>query len=191
VALSDSEWLAWLIDEEKDPVILVEAKYYDTTEKTLYLSDAGYIDPEDVDGSNYLPVITNDVVVDDQLGNVVYSDIEFSNFDDAVLDYQFIGFDIEIFYGDRTWPRDDFRQMGFTKTTDFLSPSPHFYRLRLLESGILYFDQPIKTKNGDMDPIGLPMVAGTPLNVRPLREDSTTFILYTPGIKTCIGLIVL
>ena len=92
MALSDAQWLAWLEDESKDAVILVEANYYDTTEKTLYISDSGYIDPEDVDAPNYLAVITSDVVIDDQLGEVGFSDIVFTNYDDAILDYQFVGF---------------------------------------------------------------------------------------------------
>jgi len=181
MALSDSEWLAWLESDDTQPVVLIEAGYYDGSAKTLYASDAGYIDPYDVDAPLYPAIIDSDIVVDDQIDAVLLSTIDILDDEDTIADYQFVGFSFKIFYGDRAWPRLDFRQEGFGKTKNFLRPKTGTYRFSFEDTGREYFDQLIKG-NGKGSDVGMPFVFGRAFNVRPVRKTSTMYIFFTPAV---------
>jgi hypothetical protein len=181
VALSDSQWREWLESSSSDPVILVEAQYHDSSTKTAYFSDKGYIDPFSLSAPNYLPVIQSDVVIEDELDASLISSIDIDVYDPAMLGFQWIGFNFRIYYGDRSWPRANFRQVAFNKTANFTSPHPDKARFDFSDLGRYYFDQLI-TGNGRGLTVGLPFVFGKVFNMQPVRSTSVRFTYYTPAI---------
>lgn len=184
MALSDSEYRDWLEDPDRDPVILIEAGYYDldtSTEGTFYASDAGYIDDSDTASENYPPIIQGDVIVDEDLNRVLVSPINILWEGEELESFQFLGFDFKIFYGDKSWPRADFRQMAFNKTASFLSVNPEEYQFTFQDIGQAYFDQLIKG-NGLGAEVGLPFVFGRIFNLRPRLEYDDIYIYFTPAI---------
>jgi len=181
MALSDSQWLAWLNSEFKNPVVLVEAKYYDSTLKTLYFSDCGYIDPFDVNAPNYIAIIESKIVINNSLQSSILSNLDIYNFDNALLNYQFIGQDFKVFYGDKSWPRADFRQEAFNKVANFSSSNPRSFTFEFEDIGKKYFNQLI-IGNGTGAQAGLPFVFGKCFNVQPIREDATHYSYFTPAV---------
>ena len=183
MAVSDSEYRAWLATEDKDPVVLVEVGYYDpvaAAAKTAYWSDAGYIDPFDVDAPNYLPLILSEIVIKESLQSSVPDDIEIFVEDQAMHDWRIVGYDVKIFYGDRSWPRADFVQEAATKTDNVSSKSASMLQLSFSDLGDYYFDQ-LVNGNGLGLAAGLPFVFGRVFNVEPLRFASDKFVFYTPA----------
>lgn len=186
MAISDSEWQQWLESEDKEPVVLIEAGYYDKSERiegVLYASDKGYVDRFDASAQNYLPLITSRVVIDDQLDASLISDIELFWINNELEGYQFIGFDVRVFYGDRSWPRADFRQQAYSKTRGLTRPKRDRYRFIFENMSQAYMDQLI-------DNVGLPFVFGYPFNVQPMRESLTAFVYYTPQVESYYGTVV-
>ena len=43
MSISDADYAAWLKDDNQERAVLVEAKYYDTSEKVKYLSTHSFI----------------------------------------------------------------------------------------------------------------------------------------------------
>ena len=181
MALSDSEWRDWLATEDKDPVVLVEAQYYDGGLKTAYWSDAGYIDRTDVDGQNYLPVIVGEVVINDTLRSSVVDDVEVILYDPAMLSWKFVGYSFKVWYGDRSWPRGDFVLQGTEKTGNISSREPSKLLFQFTDLADIYFDQ-LVNGNGLGADAGLPFVFGRVFNFEPLRTGSERFTYYTPNI---------
>jgi len=185
LAISDSDfrnWLQQLSNGRGNPVVLIEAKHHDgSSVKTLYLSDSGYEDPTDIDAPNYKPVVLTEVVIDEVLDSSTISAIEIKNLDDAWRDYRFIGYDFHVYFGDKSWPRSDFRLQGYNKTADFTSPHPDKYRFEFDDLRSIYFDQLING-NGLGAAAGLPFVFGRVFNFEPLRNGTNRFTYYTPNI---------
>ena len=185
MAISDSDfrtWLQQLSNGRGNPVVLIEADHYDgDSEETLYLSDAGYIDPEDIDSPNYAPVILGEVTIDESIDASIIGAIEIFNINDAWRDFQFIGYDFRVYFGDKSWPRSDFRLQGYNKVEDFTSPRPDRYRFEFRDLRSMYFDQ-LVNGNGLGASAGLPFVFGRVFNMEPLRASSTRFVFYTPAI---------
>lgn len=190
MAISDDDfrtWLQQLSNGRGNPVVLIEADHYDgDSEETLYLSDAGYVDPTDIDAPNYLPVVLGEVVVDELLDSSTIGSIEIKNLNDSWRDYQFIGYDFKVYFGDKSWARSDFRLQGYNKTADFASPHPDRYRFEFTDLRSMYFDQ-LVNGNGQGAAAGLPFVFGRVFNMEPLRTSSTRFVIYTPAIVCLIS----
>ncbi|ALO46569.1 hypothetical protein [Pseudohongiella spirulinae] len=180
MALSDSEWRAWLAQEDKQPVILVEAQYYDGSVKTAYWSDSGYIDPTDASGKNYLPVIVSEVVINESLQSSVLDDVEVFLYDQDLLSWRFVGYSFKVWFGDKSWPRSDFVLQATEKTHDLAARDPDRVRFQFADLGDIYFDQLVNGNGLGLD-AGLPFVFGRVFNFEPLRTGSETFRYFTPA----------
>jgi len=182
MALSDSQWRAWLAAEAKDPVVLIEAHYHDGSEKTAHWSDAGYIDPFDVDAPNYLPVIVSDVIVNESLSSSVLQDVEVQLYDASMLAWKFVGYDFHVWFGDRSWPRSDFVKQATEKTHNIAISDARIIRFQFADLGDIYFEQ-LVNGNGLGAAAGLPFVFGRPFNFKPARGGtSVRFQWFTPGV---------
>lgn len=181
MALSDSEWREWLDLEDKDPVILIEAKYYDGSEKTAYWSDTGYADPFNANAPDYEPVLQGKIRVREKLQSSVLEAFEVLIYDEAMLDWQFVGHDLEVWLGDRSWPRADFVKQATEKTANVTSRDEMLLQFSFQDLGDLYFDQ-LVNGNGLGAEAGLPFVFGRVFNMAPLKKSDENFVFYTPAI---------
>ena len=181
MALSDSDFRAWLADESKQAVILIEAGYYDGGAQTAYWSDVGYIDPTNPAGRNYLPVVTGDVVVDETLDRAVLSTVEIILYDQALLTWRFVGYGFTVWFGDRRWPRADFVKQATEKINNVLSPNRNTLQFQFADLRAIYFDQ-LVNGNGRGLNAGLPFVFGRVFNMEPLRVNSNNYRFYTPAM---------
>lgn len=185
MAISDEAWRGWLQAEQTAPVVLVEISYWDDASssiRTLCMSDRGYIDPFDAGAPNYLPVIESDVIIDDDLGSSTLGAIDFALYDEALLNYQYSGHNVRILYGDRAWPKSDFRTLARNRVARFLCPLPERGRFEFSDLSQYYFDQLITGSDGGLT-IGLPFVFGSVFNAQPRRLGSRDFVYYTPMVN--------
>ncbi|GAG09349.1 unnamed protein product, partial [marine sediment metagenome] len=123
MAITDAQYLDWLDSDGEHRVLLVEAKYWDVSEKTEYLSNQGHITkPTDpVPNVEYEDVIKSIPVFRRSLGDNLagqtkqaFGDIEVDNSDgerDDWLERSWNGRDIVMKIGAPEWDYDDFRVM--------------------------------------------------------------------------------
>jgi hypothetical protein len=124
--ITDQQFNEWAQSSTKNPVLLVEITHKDGT---VYLSDQFYATntgetPEHI---SYDVCLKESVIVERTLDQDSLSGVRV--FNDGSLDYWleflFVGYTIEVFIGDKSWPREDFkRQMtGEIESFEQLTPS--------------------------------------------------------------------
>jgi len=185
VSLTDAQWLAWLKQTDKNPTAAIQVSYDNGggTTGTLYISNFGYIDPYDVDGNNYKAVIVNDVKIRQNETISVMESIDIKVEDTSLFDYVFIGQSLTIYYGDRTWPFSDFRQIYTGKIADF-TRKPNDYATIIMDSNLLqtWLRQTVDITAVDYElyesvdyPCG---IGANCFNIRPIRLSSTVYRIY-------------
>jgi hypothetical protein len=123
--ITDAQFRAWAQSSTKYPVLLVEITHKDGK---VYLSDHVYSTnagetPEHI---SYDVCLKQTVLVErtldaDSLVAVrVYNDGSLDHW----LDFLFTGYDIEIFMGDNSWPRQDFKRQFWGTVDSFTQISP-------------------------------------------------------------------
>ncbi len=185
MSLTDAQWLAWLKQTDKNPTAAIQVSYEDDggSPGTLYISNFGYIDPYNVNGNNYKAVITNDVRIRQDEKISVMESIDIRVEDTNLFDYYFIGQSLTIYYGDKSWPFSDFRQIYTGKIADF-ARKPNNYATILMDSNLLntWLNQTIDIPGMDYslyDSIDYPCGIGSNcFNVKPIRLSSTVYRIY-------------
>jgi hypothetical protein len=195
VSLTDAQWLAWLKQTDKNPTAAIQVNYEDDggTPGTLYISNFGYIDPFDVDGNNYRAVIVNDVKIRQDEKISIMESIDIKVADTNLFDYYFIGQSLTIYYGDKSWPFSDFRQIYTGKIADF-TRSPNDYATIVMDSNLLqtWLRQTVDIKAVDFEPyesVDYPCGIGSNcFNINPIRISSTVYRIYwfDPNIYTLV-----
>jgi hypothetical protein len=122
--ITDNQFKEWAQSSTKNPVLLVEITHKDGT---VYLSDQFYAtsDGETPEHISYDVCLKESVIIErtldaDSLGAVrVYNDGSLDHW----LDCLFTGYDIEVFVGDKSWPRADFKRQykGIVESFDLIS----------------------------------------------------------------------
>jgi len=124
MSISDAEYAAWLKDDNQERAVLVEAKYYDTSEKVKYLSTHSFVSlPTDTPANTvYDDLISNVPNLQSQLSmKFGVGDIDLVNDGslDAWLNDAWDGRGLSLLIGDPAWARNDFRQIAALVTEAF------------------------------------------------------------------------
>jgi len=110
LSITDQQYTDWLASDDADPVILVEATHSGGTE---YVASAPFISgatdtPAD---TSYSDVLIGEVEVENRLDAATVGDLLLVNDGelDGWLDYNWRGYALKVFLGDKAWSRADFR----------------------------------------------------------------------------------
>ena len=184
MSLTDAQWLAWLKQTDKNPTAAIQVNYEDDggTPGILYISNFGYIDPFDVDGNNYRAIIVNDVKIRQDEKISIMESIDIKVEDTNLFDYYFIGQNLTIYYGDKSWPFTDFRQIYTGKIADF-TRNPNDYATIVMDANLLkvWLEQIVDIPAVDYvyESLDYPCGIGSNcFNVRPIRLSSTVYRIY-------------
>jgi hypothetical protein len=176
--ISDAEFNAWLKDDNRERVVLVEAKYYDTVEKTRYLSSHGFVSgPSDTPANQVyddiidrVPALTSDI---DLLFGVGSFFITNDGSLDSWVDDAWSGRDFIVYLGDATWSRDDFRQIAslVTDSLDIQSNDALVFSVRNKRDKLNINVQSTHFDAGDADGKPKPICCGQVFNITPVLID--------------------
>lgn len=179
VALSDADWEAWLKKSPslKNPVVLMETEYLSASGLVqFYASDKGYIDKFNVSAPNYLPRIKSKVVVNEDT-----TGIRINNLDIYLKEHidakRFQSYETRIYFGDKSWPRADFRVQGTFINSKVLMTDVKIIQFNFNEAGDEFLDQQVKLP-------GLPYMFGETLNFAPIYQSSLEYYFYANSAKS-------
>jgi len=181
MAISDLEYAAWLANPSTNKQVLVVAKYYDTSEEIIYLSDGVYItgpaeSPPNqpfIDKIVSIPNFTRRVDPRTLKSSFAVGDIVISNPDgdfDPWLEYGWDGRDITIYYGDPTWEFADFRPLLTGAISDVAASNDTQIAIKIRDKGDR-LNGPLKI--GTIDP-PTPRCYGECYNISPRLIDEPT-----------------
>jgi hypothetical protein len=179
MAISDAQFIEWMQDGRNKRTLLAEIKYYDTSEKTYYASNRGFVSKPGDSPSNIaylakikgIPVLSADVSKPQNWGV-----LEISNTSDLdpFLDYGYGGREIRLGLGDPSWNLSDFRFISSRTTRQGIS-------IKDKNSVQLYFHDAMEDLNvpvqtnllADNNPI--PLCYGECFNIEPafINEDGS------------------
>ena len=190
MALSDAQFTAWLASASSIRTVLVEVvARIVSTETTLYLSNRNYITGSaDTPASTaYQACIAGGVSTSEALNldgspSMSWGDIEIANADgsrDGWLDYVWANRAVNVYVGDPTWPRADFRLVFSGVVDDIASRARDVLNLRLRDK-LERLNAPVSeaTLGGSTDNKDrlTPLVFGEVHNVEPLLATPATLI---------------
>jgi hypothetical protein len=129
--ITDNQFKEWAQSSTKYPVLLVEITHKDGK---VYLSDHVYSTSagETPEHISYDVCLKQTVLVErtldaDSLGAIrVYNDGSLEHW----LDFLFTDYDIEIFIGDKSWPRQDFKRQFWSTVDSFTQISPSSFEFK-------------------------------------------------------------
>tara|TARA_R110002124_G_scaffold281995_1_gene456812 strand:+ start:358 stop:1800 length:1443 start_codon:yes stop_codon:yes gene_type:complete len=181
MSVSDAEYQAWLKDDNQERAVLVEAKYYDTSEKVRYLSTHSFVSlPTDTPANTvYDDLISNVPSLQSQISmKFGVGDIDLVNDGslDAWLDDAWDGRELSLLIGDPAWARDDFRQIGALITEAFEIVNNNKMRLRVRDKREKLN---INTQNnyytsGEAFGKPIPLTVGQVFNITPVLINAST-----------------
>ena len=190
MALSDAQFTAWLASASSIRTVLVEVvARIVSTDTTLYLSNRNYITGSaDTPASTaYQACIAGGVSTSEALNldgspSMSWGDIEIANADgsrDGWLDYVWANRAVNVYVGDPTWPRADFRLVFSGVVDDIASRARDVLNLRLRDK-LERLNAPVSeaTLGGSTDNKDrlTPLVFGEVHNVEPLLVNPATLI---------------
>lgn len=185
--MTDSEFIAWIVAGGR-PTILVEATaFYAGSDKAIYASNTGYTTGagEAPANTSYVPVLRGGLTIrsDINLDNspsISWGDIELDNTGGIIddwLTYVWNGRVLNLYVGDASWPRSDFRQI-FTGTMDGIGSSGRDIlniklrdKMELLNTSVT--EALIGGSSNNKDKLR-PMLFGECHNIEPVLIDPTT-----------------
>lgn len=193
MAISDAQYQQWLEsdifqNEYVDRTLLVEAKYYNAGEQTVYWSIGGYISgPSDTPANiEYEDSIKSFPSFSRSMSEAFtgktrqsYGDIRIFNMGgekDDLLTYAWNGREIKLLLGDRSWSRDDFREILVGKIAEISSDSIDTLSLKIRDKGIVLDKQLTETTftTGPSTNLLKPVCYGQCYKIEPVLEDHTT-----------------
>lgn len=196
MALSDAQFTAWLSSTSAIRTVLVEAvARIAGSETTLYLSSRNYITAAaDTPASTaYQACIAGGVSTTESLNldgspSMSWGDIEIGNTDgsrDGWLDYVWANRSVNVYVGDPTWPRADFRLVFSGVVDDLSSRARDVLNLKLRDK-LERLNAPLSeaTLGGSTDNKDrlLPLVFGEVHNIEPLLITPATLVYqYSTG----------
>lgn len=186
--ISDAEYSEWLEDDRVTRVLLVEAKYYDGTEQTEYMSTLGHITKPTDSPANQeyedlviaFPVFRR-VMKEafDGKTQQSFGDIEIDNTNgdrDSWLTRSWNGRDITLMLGDPTWDYADFRVIMAGSSAEITSKGIDKLSLKIRDKGI-YLEKQLQeavfSTGPNVDRI-IPVCYGEVKNIEPVLEDEPT-----------------
>jgi len=190
MALSDAQFTAWLASASSIRTVLVEVvARIVSTETTLYLSNRNYTTASgDTPASTaYTACIAGGVSTTESLNldgspSMSWGDIEITNADgsrDGWLDYVWANRAVNVYVGDPTWARADFRLVFSGVVDDITSRARDVLNLRLRDK-LERLNAPLSeatlggaTENKDRL---LPIVFGEVHNIEPLLITPATLV---------------
>jgi len=136
MAISDQQFNAWLKNDNKERVVLAEAKYYNSGQFTRYLSTHGFVSgPSDTPANIVyddliasVPTITSQLNMPFGVGDI---DLVNDGSLDAWLQDSWDGRQLLLLIGDASWSRDDFRQISSLMIESFEVASNNKMRFRV------------------------------------------------------------
>lgn len=186
--MTDAQFIAWLREPGRARVVLVEVSpAIGGTPTLMYLSDRHYTTSagETPAHTSYTACITGDVSISESLNidgaaSISTGDIELENSAgqrDDWLTYVWANAPVEVFMGDATWPRADFRKMFVGVVNTLESRSRDVLNLTLQDK-LQRLNQPISEQllgggTANKDAL-LPLVFGEAHNISPLLVDPAT-----------------
>lgn len=184
MALTDAQFLAWLKGASAIRTVLVEVvARIGSTETTLYLSNRGYIDG--VANIAYTSCVSGGLSISESLSfsgtpNISYGDLELSNpsgVRDTWLGYVWVNRNVNVYIGDPTWAKADFRLVFSGVVGDLTSKSATALNLRILDK-LQKLNAPLSETvlggSTDQKDRLLPILLGECHNVKPLLEVPNT-----------------
>ena len=204
MALTDAQFKAWLRSPSAIRTVLVEVvARISGTETTLYLSSRNYVTAAaDTPASTaYQACISGGVTTSEALNldgspSISWGDIEISNAGgdrDAWLDYVWANRAVNVYAGDPTWPRADFRLVFSGVVDDIASRQRDVLNLRLrdkLERLNAPVTETVLGGSTDNKTRLLPVTLGEVHNIEPLLVNPATLVYqYHDGTTTAERLI--
>ena len=199
MALTDAQFKAWLRSPGAIRTVLVEVvARIVSTETTLYLSSRNYVTGSaDTPASTaYQACIVGGVSTTESLNldgspSMAWGDIEIGNTDgslDGWLDYVWANRAVNVYCGDPTWPRADFRLVFSGVVDDIASRARDVLNLRLRDK-LERLNVPVaeatlggSTENKDRL---IPITLGEVHNIEPLLVNPATLVYqYHDGATT-------
>ena len=177
MTISDAQFDAWLNQDDKNPVVLLEANYY-TSEfpTTVYWSNAPWASMSGDSPANqpYLDVINSIPVIETRVDNsATLSEIELIKTEDmeTYIGKNFAGGQFALYLGDASWPKSDFRQV-FGGVCNGLYNEPNILRFTILDKRSLLNEQiNVDYENNRLKPY----LVGEVFNAEPVLVDSATY----------------
>lgn len=190
MTISDAQFTAWLVADNRERTLLVEADAYSGgSVVTRYLSTRGFVSaPADTPASTaYDDIVTAVPSIRSTMAEVFrgrslvsFGDIEVDNSAgtrDAWLLDGWDGRAVRLYLGDAAWPKADFRLVFNGTTKDIQASGNNTLVLRVRDRQQL-LDVPLQTArvggSGTTKDQRLPVCYGQVLNVEPLLVDSAT-----------------
>ena len=186
MAVSDSAYLEWLQDDDKYRVVLAVAEHYAGTE---YFSTHPFVSGPAasiasmpfVDTLVDIPVIRRSIDGRTSFGNLeVINDGSL----DAWVEYQWRGYSIDIYFGDKDWDFDDFRKVLSGTNDGIVSASNQQIAFRIYDKR-KFFDivLPMTDNNYEQK---IPIALGKPFNTPPVLKSYTSPVpVYYACDATC------
>ena len=181
MSVSDAEYQAWLKDDNQERAVLVEAKYYDTSEKVRYMATHSFVSkPTDTPANIvYDDLIVSVPTIQSQVGMAFgVGDIDLVNDGslDVWLNDAWDGRGLSLLIGDPTWARDDFRQIASLVTESFEVVNNNKMRLRVRDKREKLN---INTQNnyytsGEAFGKPIPLTVGQVFNLTPVLINAST-----------------
>mgnify|MGYP003651113304 FL=1 len=181
MSVSDAEYQTWLKDDNQERAVLVEAKYYDTSEKVRYMATHSFVSkPTDTPANIvYDDLIVSVPTIQSQVGMAFgVGDIDLVNDGslDVWLNDAWDGRGLSLLIGDPTWARDDFRQIASLVTESFEVVNNNKMRLRVRDKREKLN---INTQNnyytsGEAFGKPIPLTVGQVFNLTPVLINAST-----------------
>jgi hypothetical protein len=187
----------WIMSDDALPTLLVEVTVtaQQGLDKTLYLSTSGYVTrPTDSPASEvYIPCINRIGSVKETLSltgtpALTAGDIELNNSEldlDPWLDYVWSNRDINVYLGDVSWPRAQFK-LVFSGVVDDLSVRDRYTLNIELRSSLDRLNYPLSSESLE-DGTPIPLAFGEVSNVTPVLKDAST-LLYKVHTRAIGGI---
>jgi len=188
MAITDAQYLDWLDSDDKQRVLLVEAKYYDGSEQTEYLSNMGYIteagdtpaSTEFEEGIKTVPNFTRRMSeaftgkTKQSFGDIV---IDNSNGErDSWLTRSWNGRDLVMKLGDPSWDFSDFRTIMSGTIAEITAASIDTLTIKIRDKGVFLGKQLQETlfSTGPSKDKPIPVCYGEVYKISPVLEDGAT-----------------
>ena len=190
MAISDAQYAAWLVADNKTRVVLVEVQAYSGgSVVTRYFSNRGFTSyPSDSPASTaYEDILIKVPLIRSQMADVFkgkslvsFGDIDIDNANgvrDSWLLDAWDGRPVKIHLGDPSWPKSDFRQIFFGTIEDIQASGNRTLTLRIRDRQHL-LDVPLQTNRiggaGTTKDQRIPVCYGEVKNIEPVLIDSAT-----------------
>lgn len=188
-ALTDAEFLAWLVSEDAIRTVIVETQCIDAdgNSEQVFIASRGFVTKleDGREGRYYEPLLKGGLDFQQTIslnlqGDQSYGDIELDNADgelDWTFDRYWMYQPFRAYVGDARWPRRDFRQIFDGAIEDIDSSARDTINVRLRDKlhrlDVPLHDEKVGGSAPDPDRL-LPVAFGECHNITPVLQDAPT-----------------